>query len=123
MSYIATDIHGNTTTLTFTITVLDDIPPIISGMPADITQTADADTCGAVVNWTAPTASDNCTLDTLTADYASGDFFPLGTTTVTYTATDSSGNVTTSSFTVSVTLTESPTISGCLLYTSDAADE
>ena len=42
--------------------------------------------------WTEPTATDNSGMVTLTSDYISGGSFPVGTTTVTYTATDESGN-------------------------------
>ena len=47
---------------------------------------------------------------TLTSSHASGSVFALGTTTVTYTATDAAGNTTTASFTVTVNDTEAPTI-------------
>ncbi|MBK8470776.1 MAG: HYR domain-containing protein [Sphingobacteriales bacterium] len=39
----------------------------------------------------------------MTSIHASGSTFALGTTTVTYTATDAAGNVSTCSFTVTVT--------------------
>ena len=58
----------------------------------------------AIVSWTPPTASDNSgEAVTLTSDYSPGDTFPIGTTTVTYTATDSYGNIATSTFDVVVT--------------------
>ena len=58
VAYTATDIHGNSTAATFTVTVTDDEAPVISGLPANITQTADAGQCTADVTWTAPTAAD-----------------------------------------------------------------
>ena len=60
---------------------------------------------GAVVDYVAPTASDSCDGDItveLTSGLASGEFFPLGDTVVTYTATDAAGNSTDCSFTVTV---------------------
>ena len=81
------------------MTVVDNISPSIAGMPSSQTLNVVSGTCGAVATWTEPTASDNaynniidddCTGLTLTSDYASGDTFPLGETTVTYTATDGS---------------------------------
>lgn len=42
--------------------------------------------------WTIPSVSDNSGQVTLHSDYDSGDRFPYGNTTVTYTATDGSGN-------------------------------
>ena len=47
-------------------------------------------------------ASDNCGTPTVTSDHNSGDFFPVGTTTVTQTAKDASGNTASCSFTVTV---------------------
>ena len=44
-------------------------------------------------------------------DATSGDIFPVGTTTVTYTASDIHGNVNTASFTITVTDDENPAIS------------
>ena len=112
VTFTATDIHGNSTTTSFVITVTDDEDPSISGTPADITQTADAGNCSAVVTWTAPTAADNCAVDAFTSDAAPGDTFPVGTTTVTYTATDIHGNTATASFNVTVTDDEAPAIAG-----------
>ena len=42
----------------------------------------------AVVTWTPPTATDNFGVPTLTSTPNSGDTFPIGNNTVTYTATD-----------------------------------
>ena len=59
---------------------------------------------GAVVNYNVPVGSDNCTVvsNVLTAGFASGSVFPIGTTTVTYTVTDGAGLTETSSFDVVV---------------------
>jgi hypothetical protein len=111
VTYTATDVNGNVTTSSFTVTINDLVDPVISGTPADITQTADAGICTTVVNWTEPTATDDCGV-TLTSDIAPGTTFFLGTTTVTYTATDGSGNSVTSTFNVIVTDNQNPTISG-----------
>jgi hypothetical protein len=48
-------------------------------------------------------ATDNSGLVTLTCNPEFGHFFPLGTTTVTCTATDPFGNTSTCTFTVTVT--------------------
>ncbi|MGA1589064.1 MAG: HYR domain-containing protein, partial [Ilumatobacteraceae bacterium] len=112
VTHTATDAAGNTGTVSFNITVTDDEDPTISGTPADITQTTDAGLCTTAVTWTEPTAADNCPGVSLTSDIASGTTFFLGTTTVTYTATDTSGNSVTSTFNVIVTDNENPTISG-----------
>lgn len=73
--------------------------------PSDITVANDADQCGAVVNFPAPTSTGSCGV--LTTDHASGSFFPVGTTTVTTTSTSGAS----SSFTVTVNDTQPPSIS------------
>uniref|UniRef100_UPI00258A52D8 HYR domain-containing protein n=1 Tax=Algoriphagus sp. TaxID=1872435 RepID=UPI00258A52D8 len=110
VTYRATDIHGNVETASFTVTVSDLEKPVITNMPANIEVNTDTGVCGAVVAWTEPNATDNCEIENFTADYASGDLFQIGETTVTYTATDIYGNTETASFTVSVTDVEKPVI-------------
>ena len=70
----------------------DNEDPTISGCPSTQTINTDSGIATGTATWTAPTASDNSGSVTLTPDYNSGDSFPIGTTTVTYTATDGSGN-------------------------------
>ena len=103
VTYTATDASGNSSTMSFDVTVTDNELPVIAGMPADITQAKDAGSCDGVATWTAPTATDNCTLATLASDISSGTTFDLGPTTVTYTAIDIYGNTATASFTVTIT--------------------
>lgn len=69
--------------------------------PNNIVTVNDPGVCGTTVSWTAPTATDNC-LVSLTSNKNPGDFFPVGTTVVTYTATDGCGNATSCSFNVTV---------------------
>jgi hypothetical protein len=57
---------------------------------------------GAVVTYAAPMASDNCALQSVICNPPSGSTFPVGTTTVTCTATDTSGNTAACSFTVNM---------------------
>jgi HYR domain/Galactose oxidase, central domain len=98
-----TDNHGASSTCNATVTVKDDTKPVITGCPTDITvYTGRRTTCDAVATWTAPTASDNCHLASFTSDRNSGDTFPVGQTTVTYTAKDDAGNTSTCSFKVTV---------------------
>jgi len=101
---------ANVTICTFTVTVIDNEAPVIVDCPTDIVVVNDPGQCGANVTWTAPSATDNCGLTTWTSNFNSGDFFPVGTTVVTYTAVDAQGNVTTCSFTVTVEDVELPTI-------------
>lgn len=102
LTYSATDAHGNTGSATQVVTVVDNTPPAIS-CPANIVVEP---TCpsGAIVNYTTPTATDNCGVQSVdrTAGLASGSVFPIGTTTVTHLATDIHGNTSSCSFTVTV---------------------
>ena len=92
----------NTATATITFNLEDNIKPEISA-PADISLNATS-AAGAIVNYTAPVGTDNCTVTTaLTAGFADGATFPIGTTLVTYTATDGSGNIASATFNVEVT--------------------
>jgi large repetitive protein len=104
----ATDASGNTSTCSFEITVNDTETPIIS-CPVDITVSNDPDQCGAIVTFEA-TATDNCTA-TISYQPASGSFFSTGSTIVTATATDASGNTSTCIFEVNVNDTEAPLVS------------
>jgi HYR domain len=84
--------------------------PTISNVPADITAEATGPS-GAAVTFSSPTAVDadgnpvivNC-------DHTSGSTFPLGTTTVTCTATDGQGSTATATFHVTVQDTTPPVI-------------
>ncbi len=111
VTWTATDGSGNTSACTQVVTVVDAEAPVIT-CPANITVSNDSGMCDAVVNYTPPVGTDNCTGATtaLTAGLASGSTFPVGTTTVTYTVTDGSSNTTSCSFTVTVTDTTLPTI-------------
>src|SRR5262249_51664426 len=96
ITWTATDAAGNTATATQTVTVNDVESPVISGMPANLTVSTQ------IVTWTQPIATDNCPGVTLSSNFHSGQGFPLGTTTVTYTATAAVGHITRRSFNVTV---------------------
>lgn len=104
----ATDSSENSSSCSFTVTVLDEVPPSIT-CPANIVRSADAGACSAIAEFTV-TGEDNCGSVTITSNPPSGSSFPVGVTTVTATATDASGNTATCSFTVTVNDTESPSI-------------
>jgi hypothetical protein len=105
-----------------TLTDLGNTAPVISGISSNIVASAAAGTCAATVTWAAPTTSDDqsCTV-TLTSNFNSGDSFPVGVTTVTYTATDAQGLVTTASFTVTVSDTQLPSVTAPAAVTVTAA--
>src|SRR5690554_4287114 len=113
VTYTATDAAGNVQTCSFDVEITDNEAPVFTACPSDIAQDVDAGSCDAVVTWTAPTFTDNCTGTTLTSTHNSGDTFPIGTTTVTYTATDAAGNVQTCSFDVEITDNEAPVFTAC----------
>ena len=112
VTYTATDASGNSSTCSFNVIVQDNSNPVITGCPSNITVNANV-SCQAIVNWTLPTVSDNCAGPTLTSTKNPGTAFNLGTTLVTYTATDAAGNTSTCSFNVTVQDNASPTITGC----------
>ncbi len=97
------DGNGNVITVPQTVTIDDVTPPVFAGMPIDQTILANNAGCTGIATWTAPTATDNCGgAVTITSSHNSGDAFPLGTTTVTYTVTDSEGNATNETFDITV---------------------
>ncbi|MCP4411126.1 MAG: HYR domain-containing protein, partial [Gammaproteobacteria bacterium] len=106
-----TDAAGNTATCSYTVTVEDNEDPTILGLPSDIYQSGDIGSCQAIVSWSNPSVTDNCSA-TLTSTHSPGDTFPTGTTTVIYTATDVTGNSIDSTFVVVISDTENPVISG-----------
>ncbi len=115
----ATDNNGNNGTCTATVTINDNIAPAIT-CPANISASNDAGVCGAVVNYSAATATDNCSA-TVTYSQNSGTAFPVGTTTVTATATDPGNNTAICSFDVTVNDNEAPSIT-CAAAQTQTAD-
>lgn len=105
----AVDAAGNETVSTFTVTVNDVQAPALT-LPANITVSTDPGQCSAVVAFEI-LAGDNCAVASVVSSSHSGDVFPKGTTTVSATVTDTSGNVTSGSFTITVVDTEKPVIS------------
>ncbi|MBP6698252.1 MAG: HYR domain-containing protein, partial [Flavobacteriales bacterium] len=110
----AMDASGNTVRCQFYVTVVDDIFPTLSNCPAAITLAAEPNECGAHVTFTPPTAQDNCfaTL-TRTAGPPSGALFPIGDTSVEFTATDPQGNSVTCGFNVHVDDLTAPVFTYC----------
>ncbi|MFM7822461.1 MAG: HYR domain-containing protein, partial [Bacteroidota bacterium] len=106
-----TDVNGNSSTCSATVTVIDNIAPAIS-CPVNITANNTTGLCGAIINYTTPVGTDICGATTVqTAGLPSGSLFPVGTTVNTFTVTDPSGNQTSCSFSVSITDTQAPVFS------------
>ncbi len=87
--------------------VVDDGAPVISNVPANVTVQAQAGEGNfAVVSLGTPTVTDACSPTTLTSTRSDGQplsaKWPVGTTTVTWSAVDPCGNTTTATTTVTV---------------------
>ncbi len=112
VTFTATDASGNTTTGTTTVTVKDTTAPAFSNVPAPIV-VEQTNLAGTPVSVPKPTATDICDAAPTVTSNAPATF-PLGTTTVTFTTIDASGNTATTT-TVTVKDTTKPTITTTLL--------
>jgi len=83
-------------------TCFDTVAPTIT-CPANITTAAAAGQTSKVMTYSAPVASDNLPGVTTSCIPASGSSFPVGTTSVSCTATDAAGNTASCNFNVTVT--------------------
>jgi hypothetical protein len=119
--YIQLDGYSGVGASTLVILDLGNNAPSLLFTPTNITANNAAGACGNTVTWTAPTGSDDQGCVTVTSSHNSGATFPVGVTTVTYTATDAQGLTGTSSFTVTVTDNELPTITAPAPVTVTAA--
>jgi hypothetical protein len=98
VTIFATDAAGNITTTTKLINVVDLLAPVIVSAPQNVTLPG----CNATFTY-AYQVTDNCSYNaTMVAGLASGAQFPVGTTTVTWSFNDPSGNTTNHSFNVTV---------------------
>ncbi len=113
LRWTATDPAGNTATASQTVTVIDQETPTL-GAPPSITVGNDAGRDNASVNVGAAAASDNC--GTVTVVGTRSDAvglagpYPVGATTITWVATDASGNVARALQTVMVNDIERPVL-------------
>lgn len=109
VSLTVTDVNGNSATGPANVTVIDTVAPVLVQVPASFTAYTLIDDCTPPVYWAPPTATDACAVQSVSGTSHPGDHFPVGVTTVTYTALDIYGNSTTSSFDVTVVDTIAPT--------------
>ncbi len=107
VTYTATDAKGNKTTCSFKVTVVkiitcdvDTQAPVFYDCPTDITLNTTG--TGVVVNWDHPSVGDNCGIPSVVFNYSPGQTFPVGVTTVIYTAKDAKGNTSYCMFKVTV---------------------
>jgi hypothetical protein len=102
VSCTATDSSSHSSSCSFTVTVNDTQKPAISCPPNQSLVAAHPGDLTTVVTYPAPPASDNCGIQSVICVPPSGSAFPLGTLTVSCTATDTSGNTANCGFTVTV---------------------
>jgi hypothetical protein len=107
----AVDKSDNTNQYTFTVTVIDNLRPVLTNLPANVVTNANPANCPLpqqTVTYTSPTATDNCTVQSVSCSPASGSLFgtnvagKIATNVVTCTAVDVSGNFTNKTFRVIV---------------------
>src|SRR6185503_7465092 len=108
-----TDIHGNTASASFNVTVTDNTAPVVNA-PAPIAVNNVSGVCSASVSFAAgPT--DNCAVQSTvyklgTTEITSPHTFAVGNHTVDVTVTDIHGNTASGSFTVTVTDNTAPVV-------------
>lgn len=93
-----TDAGGNTDQCSFDLVITESVAPTIT-CPADIS------TCDPMVTYSLPVFGDNCAASMSQTDMtglSSGMNFPVGVTTLEYTAIDSSGNTQSCTFNVEI---------------------
>ncbi len=119
------DNHGNSATQTQDIVITDVTPPTFANCPSDQTVAPNITGCEYQVVLNTPTVNDNCDVSNVNVTWAMtgavtasgsgviGSYnFPIGTTTITYTATDAGGNMTDCSYDLTVENNTVATISG-----------
>lgn len=106
---VAQDTAGNSGSATSTVTVIDTTAPDLA-LPANVSANATSP-FGALVIYSPPTASDLVDGPRgVICSRSSGSTFPLGTTSVPCSASDSRGNTVTGTFTVRVVDADAPVV-------------
>ncbi|MDX6484469.1 MAG: hypothetical protein QOE95_2240, partial [Gaiellaceae bacterium] len=113
VTYTANDGHGHTKNAQQVVTVTDNTPPVIT-TPANIVVNAPPNSCSVNVNPGTATATDNCpgvTVSGVRSDSQPLNApYPVGATTITWTANDTHGNSASGTQTVKVNDVTPPTI-------------
>ncbi len=116
-----TDGAGNFATCATSVLVVDVTPPSLTCGPAQ-TVSADASCLGSVPDVTGSATASDCNGVSLSQSPAAGTSVPLGTSSITVTATDGAGNFSTCSVALTVVDTTPPTITTCASGASLPAD-
>jgi len=114
-TWSATDASGNTATTGMTVTVVDNEVPTVNA-PANVTAEATGPTTTIAIG--TATATDNVGPVTISSDAPAS--FPVGVTTVTWTATDGAGNSSSATQTVTVADTTAPIVTAPASITQEA---
>jgi uncharacterized repeat protein (TIGR01451 family) len=113
ITWSATDSTNHTGQDYQTVTVVDNTKPTVTA-PPDKTVANDPNSCSANVDPGEATASDNCGIDKITGTRSDNQpldaAYPVGTTTITWTAKDIHGNTETATQTVTVNDTQPPSL-------------
>jgi hypothetical protein len=113
ITYTADDGNGHTKEAYQTVTVIDNTPPSLS-VPPNQEVDAPANSCSASVDPGTATGSDNCGSVTITGVRSDSQPlnapYPVGITTITWTAKDGANNTTTGTQTIKVNDKTAPTI-------------
>jgi len=113
VTFTATDACGNSAECQSTITMDDTLVPDFANCPTDLTVNVDTDLCSSNVVYSQPVATDICDQQVnvvLTSGIPSGTAFPLGMTSILFTATDACGNTNTCTFDITVEDSDIPEI-------------
>jgi gliding motility-associated-like protein len=107
VTYVATDASGNSNSCSFEVKIIDLSPPVLNSCPQNVTVNVMNDSllgCGARVNWLEPTLTGVCsqTGNFLISDANSGNFFPVGISTVKYKGFNQHGFYDSCQFTITV---------------------
>jgi len=115
VTLFVTDSHGAQDSCMATVTVVDVTPPMITA-PSGITAPNDPGMCSASLNPGTATATDNCPGVTVAGVRSDGQAlnapYPVGTTTIIWTATDAANNMSSAVQTIAVNDVEAPVITG-----------
>ncbi len=113
VTFVIQDDCGNSSDCMSTITMNDTANPYFLNCPADLTVSIDSDVCDSRVVYPTPSAADECDdvpTVSLIDGIASGESFPLGTTTITFETVDECGNTARCEFDITVEDTDEPAI-------------
>jgi len=126
-SWMATDLCGNGFATSRTVTWTEDITPPVFNPVANITQSPDPGMFSAVVNIIIPTVADNCggvQINGVRSDNLPlTNPYPIGQTTITWTAMDACSNISSVIQTITIGDTQAPVILYCPVLPAECFTE